>query len=544
MDLRNLLSDSDKDLMWKYINERLYSGDSTHQPAEINHLLRFWDRDKKDLCHLLGNQVIIEKPISYEMTPEEKGIRLENAIDNCYSDPALGDINRLINDIESLYFTEYFQDYNGNGDINDRDARLYISHLFDRNSLGQNKVMYWGDKPINITFTHGPHAEGNKPLVLKSDMKIMRAVAKIVDWFELDKNACEHMRIYFSQVLNDCTIKCNARLSIHPLDYLTMSDNDCGWDSCMNWADPGQYRLGTIEMMNSPVVVEAYIESKHPYRPVYKDDRTWSNKRWRCLYIVNKDIITEVKQYPYKNKVLTDFFMNWLKELAETNMGWHYGEMLEVDKKGENKLPDGRTLKVYMNTNAMYNDYYDKHWAFINPEVNTVSINYSGETECMVCGEALDTYDFVETEDVVCARCQGKIKCADCDQWFDINNDFYDFNENTGLYYCDWCYDAHHQTCDCCAETKWEEEFDMGDIFRVIIPNPDVMVCNYKRLCNNCFTDYGFDKLPRHNDAYYLDDLSQEQREVLDIKEYNIKIAQDRQKEIINFYYNKERRRA
>ena len=38
-----------------------------------------------------------------------------------------------------------------------------------------------------------------------------------------------------------------------------MSDNNSGWESCMSWRNNGCYRRGTVEMMNSPYVIVAYL---------------------------------------------------------------------------------------------------------------------------------------------------------------------------------------------------------------------------------------------------------------------------------------------
>ena len=246
-----------------------------------------------------------------------------------YNNPELANVKKFIDSYEQI--TNIY--YSWMDATLDKDERVnccsMIEHCLDSESLVANKNVYmfdWGRK--SVTIRRGPHADTSKPLELKSDMKLMRMMAKIVDWFELDKEAFEQFRILHSRVLNDRMINANITLSIHPLDYLTMSDNACDWESCMNWYQGGDYRLGTVEMMNSPVILEAYVESEHPYCPIDRDNRTWSNKRWRCLYIVNKDIITEIKQYPYNNIYLRDYVLNKIKQLAEQNMGWHYDDKM------------------------------------------------------------------------------------------------------------------------------------------------------------------------------------------------------------------------
>ena len=76
----------------------------------------------------------------------------------------------------------------------------------------------------------------------------MRVLSKIATAYNLP--GFEDFRIAQSLVTNQANLKGYITLSIHPLDYMTMSDNNCGWDSCMSWQEEGCYRQGTVEMMN------------------------------------------------------------------------------------------------------------------------------------------------------------------------------------------------------------------------------------------------------------------------------------------------------
>ena len=169
-----------------------------------------------------------------------------------------------------------------------------------------------------------------KPIKVQHGCKNTRVLGKIADAYKLPH--FEDFRLVHSQVLNQKKLNGIMCLSIHPLDYMTMSDNNCNWESCMNWYSHGDYRIGTIEMMNSPMVVEAYLEADHPYYPIDNRSWTWSNKRWRCLYIVHPDIITEIKQYPYHNEFLSKEVLGWLKELAQKNNNWAYKDNLSSVK--------------------------------------------------------------------------------------------------------------------------------------------------------------------------------------------------------------------
>ena len=104
---------------------------------------------------------------------------------------------------------------------------------------------------------------------------------------------------------------------------MTMSDNANGWESCMNWTQgPGSYRAGTIEMMNSPLVVVAYITTK-PYYPE-NTSIEWTSKSWRELIIVHPNAICSVKSYPYYNIAFDKALVNWLVDLVEEKTEWRY----------------------------------------------------------------------------------------------------------------------------------------------------------------------------------------------------------------------------
>ena len=90
----------------------------------------------------------------------------------------------------------------------------------------------------------------------------MRVVGRILKAYHFAKEEdYKELVNWHSRMLNDKRLEGELCLSIHPLDYMTMSENNCDWTSCMNWPEGGCYRGGTIEMMNSPMVIVAYLKS-------------------------------------------------------------------------------------------------------------------------------------------------------------------------------------------------------------------------------------------------------------------------------------------
>ena len=166
----------------------------------------------------------------------------------------------------------------------------------------------------------------------------------------------EAFRIWHSMLFNSAKMTGNLCLSIHPLDYITMSENDEGWSSCMNWHDEGCYRRGTIEMMNSKYVLVAYVKSEN--NEIYMgNDNHWNSKKWRSLFYLDKDIITSIKGYPYQHPALVKVIIEKLEELAEANLGYMYGHKL--------RKSDGEDSYLMWDEEAVNYWYTDKYFHFV-----------------------------------------------------------------------------------------------------------------------------------------------------------------------------------
>lgn len=233
------------------------------------------------------------------------------------------------------------------------------------------------------------------------------------------------------------TINTDIILSIHPLDFMTMSDNDSNWSSCMSWRDFGSYRSGTVEMMNSASIVIAYSKAEKPMNLFEGKDEyeyEWNNKTWRELFIVTKDFIYPIKGYPYHSKEFEEFVITKIAELGEKNCGFKYREGF---CKGVS--PQFYTNNMYNDTNCRVSEIIGKLSTDLTEEaVKEIDFNYSGNFVSSVSGDIvwLD-HDYearllAEPEDCPyykCPRC-GEIATYDIAAWSDYE----------GEYVCDNCY--------------------------------------------------------------------------------------------------------
>ena len=425
----NLLNDEDLLNIKTYI--KCYAGNTTsirnpfQSSAEISHILRFWNENKQFLFELFGNELILEKEVNIQY-PEE--ILLEEMEDVLCSER-----NSEITFISKMYDFIYELPTEFNSLYKLLDSENLIHNVYNGDTL---KLPYTSE---NGTIKH---------LVIPKGCKIIKILSKIAHVFNLD--GFEEFRLKHSMVLNKKTFKGTICLSIHPLDYMTMSDNDCDWDSCMSWKNEGDYRLGTVEMMNSPYIIVAYLKSK-TNMDLFDDGTTeWNNKRWRQLFMVSDKMMFGIKGYPYNDDILTDTVLNYLLELFNKNKPdcSFFSDKFIIKNKKDNTFFD-KKIHLSFGFNVMYNDIYGKHLCYItkefydnNKDGSLFRMNLSGQTECIICGEDwTEYYNQLDPVALCCPNCSGVMRCPEC-------GDFVSYDEmhelDNGSLICDACFEYYY----------------------------------------------------------------------------------------------------
>lgn len=429
--------------------------------ASLEYRMRYWDAAKTEyLYRLFGEQFILEKEVSYKVPIR----RLENEISKSVSWGKMSKFATMFED----FVREHYPDFFCHEAYCLRD--LCCSYWLSRNSCnpGSTMAIPFGDKVIKFQ-------DGSKPI------RILSKFAKMMD--KEAQRAFEDFRLEHSRILNQKDLTGTLCLSIHPLDYLTMSENNSSWTSCMNWTEPGCYRMGTVEMMNSPMVVVAYLKSD---TTEYKFGRhSWSNKHWRSLFIVDTNGIMSIKNYPYHSEELTRACCDWLRDLAFSNMGWTFGPVEPIKIDEVFLYPwNNKRYKIEPETGAMYNDFgtcehfgcfsWDGEVFDDEEPIEEQSFCYSGVTECMWCGENASLHIYDESY-VFCDGCcsYADDNCSSCEQC----GDYYDNDE---LYWVgDNCY-CSNCIGDVAAEDVISGEYyyyeDLATVYLAMEadkPNPD-----------------------------------------------------------------------
>jgi uncharacterized protein YozE (UPF0346 family) len=243
-----VLREEDKQLISYYIeNYACNPGSNTvhDRTYDMDIILKPWFNAKSEyLFKIFNNQLILEREVEYN----EPISQMKNAI-----------LKSLSSGKMSHFYNHLCRFVDTNFHFTSEEASALWS-LVDCDALANNKVNRYGTHVVWFN-------NKEDSIKIQEGAKVMKLLAKIAKSINAEESF-EEFRLEHSRILNTKDLKGTLCLSIHPLDYMTMSDNASNWSSCMSWREDGCYRAGTIEMMNSPCVVVAYLKSA-------KEDLTW-----------------------------------------------------------------------------------------------------------------------------------------------------------------------------------------------------------------------------------------------------------------------------
>ena len=245
--------------------------------------------------------------------------------------------------------------------------------------------------------------KGGKQVKLQQGSKTVRALRRLLqDRYPTVVDEFDKLTQLMSQITQNRVTKGTLCLSIHPLDYITMSDNDCNWNSCMSWYDNGEYCAGTLGCMNSTDTIVAYLKSdKDMIEKRSGGDFVWNNKKWRQLVLIGEGGVVPNLQYPFLNEDLGKAVMDWVKEISQYNFK---EEGIEYDSYDMN-----------IDYGVMYNDLGRGcgQW-FKRADVDDHSFELSGSAYCLGCGDPLEY-----NNTMLCSHCGDYYEDEDYDDEWD-----------------------------------------------------------------------------------------------------------------------------
>ena len=224
-------------------------------------LFENWRKNKEKFINLFNGELIYEypEPVSFELDDKTKDIKMNLFLDSLY------DFGYV--DLAS------FLDINKDG--------FYINRVID----SSNEHMY----------------------MIPKGMKL----AKSFKFFIKDPIELEHWQQKYSMIIQENKIEGTLCLSVHPLDYLSSSENTYNWRSCHSL--DGEYRTGNLSYMQDNCTIICYLKTSDTkvILPRFGGVK-WNSKKWRMLLFMsdNNDMLFAGRQYPHEITGILDFLSN------------------------------------------------------------------------------------------------------------------------------------------------------------------------------------------------------------------------------------------
>lgn len=156
--------------------------------------------------------------------------------------------------------------------------------------------------------------------------KISKCIGKILDLYDITPAEKDSILIKFSMLIQGVKAKGSAVLSIDPVDYITMSENNSNWESCHSMS--GCYRTGPFAYLQDGSTAISYAKPKDDCVFTYGDGKTlaYSNKNWRQIVLFSKELkyATQLRQYPYTSQANQSTVANIVMNVLNAKSGLNY----------------------------------------------------------------------------------------------------------------------------------------------------------------------------------------------------------------------------
>lgn len=334
--------------------------------------------------------------------------------------------------------------------------------------------------------------------VVPEGMKLLKAFR----YFEPNKDLLRRLQDEASAVIQEDKITGTLCFSVHPLDFLSSSENQHKWRSCH--ALDGEFRSGNLSYMLDECTFMCYLKSDEmTVLPNFPSDVKWNNKKWRTLLFLNdtRDMMFAGRQYPFVSETGIEFvkeqiakyfpkigkFTPWRRDkIRSYNTGIEPISFTSPYIGVSNKLLPMKTLIKDANPTypLHFNDLlksscYDPMYAYkisntfsfyTGTTRESVCTNSSGrfvighDVKCLCCGQ--ENIDMSEL--MTCTKCELEHGysnsdsfniCPCCGNRFLVDEGY--FVDLSGELVCDRCGDEYVVSCDGCGETGYKDSDDM-----------------------------------------------------------------------------------
>lgn len=327
---------------------------------------------------------------------------------------------------------------------------------------------------------------------------------KAFKYFEEDENTLRRIQDDASQLIQSDKLEGYLCVSVHPLDYLSSSENAHNWRSCH--ALDGEHRSGNLSYMADPSTVVCYLKAEDE-KPFGHFNFPWNSKKWRMLlhFSDDKQLVFAGRQYPSSSEDLLKkvhelflseiFYEGYSSYFCCNWTNWFDGVFNTVKSNSSDDIRyldnsyiplEGELYKMrdvvndYINDKGYYLHFCDViHSSYYKPLFSTCcnkpdfnifgnkapsKVNIGHDVKCLNCGEepiyngetmmCLDCelkYGETENDDIfVCECCQSRHYIVDSHMVVDTYGDV--------VYICPDCFETEVFYCERCGQYYYNEE--------------------------------------------------------------------------------------
>lgn len=210
-----------------------------------------------------GNKLIYECPEEIEITisPQQKHLL-------------------FLEFLEAIENYKYYFNFDWNN-ITDEEVRNVIEFLENNEEGFYDNCVKWYSEEYKC---------------IKKGAKLVRSLKHFIK----DKDVLVAIQDAASRYIQMNKIKGYLCLSVHPLDFLSLSDNSANWSSCHSLTS--ERCAGNLSYMCDYGTVICYIKSSNNDFVFPNTNISWNNKKWRMLLYTNNtnSLIVTGRQYPYE----------------------------------------------------------------------------------------------------------------------------------------------------------------------------------------------------------------------------------------------------
>jgi len=240
------------------------------------------------------------------------------------------------------------------------------------------------------------------------------------------------------------------KISIDPIDFITVSENSYKWNSCHSIRD-GDYRAGSLALMSDDNTAICYLEGDRVFK---FHDIAVPNKKWRVLihFFPKVPFVLFNNQYPFRSVFIMSELIKMITKLLKQsyNMDFHHILIRNSELQGILQSDDNEALcnDLIMN---VYNELKKTQYTLAIFPVHSSGIKdvshpiYIGQRPlCPICGD----HEIERSGTLGCDYCFPFEYCCICGGREFTNHIVYHDSEC----YCISCFEDYFTICEICGK--------------------------------------------------------------------------------------------